>query len=164
MNVFLGLGSNIGNRKANIVLALSILQSSGFVSIKDFSSFYETSPIGPKQRNFYNICIRADTLLEPLKLLDLIKDIENLMGRKKAKKWTARIIDIDILFFGNKIVKNDRLNIPHKEIKNRLFVLIPLSEIAPNLLFPNSNKKIKDILKDKLLTLNCQKIKIAPRS
>jgi 2-amino-4-hydroxy-6-hydroxymethyldihydropteridine diphosphokinase len=148
--IYLGLGSNIGKRAENIISALSFLQSSGFVKIEKTSSFYETFPIGPKQRKFYNITIKASTSLNPQNLLSLIKQIEELMGRKKTLHWGPRVIDIDILFFNNNIISEKNLIIPHKEIQNRLFVLIPLNEIAGDFVCPLSNKKISSILSEKL--------------
>lgn len=159
-NIYLSLGSNIGNRKENIFSALSMLQSSGFVNIQKISSFYETSAIGPKQRNFYNIVVKAQTSLIPFKLLTIIKHIEKLLGRKDAARWTARIIDIDILIYGKKSIKMKDLLIPHKEMLNRLFVLVPFNEIAPNFKYPILNRKINQILKDRMLTLKKQKVKI----
>jgi 2-amino-4-hydroxy-6-hydroxymethyldihydropteridine diphosphokinase len=157
---YLSLGSNVGNRAYNIIFALSILQSSSFVNIKKISSFYATSPIGPQQRNFYNIAVKAETSLNPQSLLSLVKQIEEIMGRKKTLCWGPRIIDIDILFFNDFVIENDNLTIPHKEILNRLFVLIPLNEISKNLIYPVLNKKINYILSEKLLTLKLQKVKI----
>jgi len=158
--VYLGLGSNIGNRAENIISALSFLHSSGFADIKKISSFYETSAVGPKQRNFYNIAAEAETVLNPFDLLIMIKQAEGLLGRKQAKRWGPRAIDIDILFYGNKIISDSSLKIPHKEIQNRLFALAPLSEIASDFYHPILHRKIKDIYKSGLLTLNDQKIKI----
>lgn len=169
--IYLSLGSNIGNRAENIISALSFLQSSGFVNILRISSFYETSAVGPKQRNFYNIAVEADTGLSPYGLLALAKHAEFLLGRlsaKNAKRWGPRIIDIDILFFGNKIISegsfaarlDSRLIIPHKEIENRLFVLCPMNELAPDFVHPVLNRKINQILKNNLLTLKDQKVKI----
>ena len=154
--IYLSLGSNIGDMAENIMSALSFLQSSGFVEIKKISSFYETSAVGPKQRNFYNIAVEAWTQLSPYGLLALIKHGEFLLGRKKRKTaelWGPRRIDIDILFFGNKIIKKDSfaakldtdLVLPHKEIGNRLFVLCPLNEIAPDFVHPVLNRKINAI-------------------
>ncbi|MCL2389847.1 MAG: 2-amino-4-hydroxy-6-hydroxymethyldihydropteridine diphosphokinase [Endomicrobia bacterium] len=172
--IFLSLGSNIGNRKENIISALSFLESSGFVKINKISSFYETSPVGPKQMNFYNIVVEALTILPPGDLLRLVKRTEEILGRKFSHRWTARLIDIDILFYNNKIQTtanvdsrfrgNDRrggaLTIPHKEISNRLFVLIPMAEIATDFVHPVLNKKIGRILEKKLLTLGNQKVRI----
>jgi 2-amino-4-hydroxy-6-hydroxymethyldihydropteridine diphosphokinase len=154
------MGSNVGDRAENIIFALSVLQSGGFVDVKKISSFYETYPIGPKQRKFYNIAVKATASLNPQKLLSLIKQTESLMGRKKTLRWGPRIIDIDILFFNNIVIAEKNLTVPHKEIQNRLFVLAPLNEISGNFICPLSNKKISRILSEKLLTLRCQKVKI----
>jgi 2-amino-4-hydroxy-6-hydroxymethyldihydropteridine diphosphokinase len=158
--IYLGLGSNIGNRVENIIFALSVLQSSSFISIKKISSFYETYPIGPKQRKFCNIAVKVNTSLNPHDLLSIIKQTEKLMGRKKFFHWGPRIIDIDILFFNRTVIAEKKLIVPHKEIQNRLFVLSPLNEISKSFICPILNKKIGTILSEKLLTLSCQKVKI----
>ncbi|WP_158408998.1 2-amino-4-hydroxy-6-hydroxymethyldihydropteridine diphosphokinase [Endomicrobium proavitum] len=166
--IFLGLGSNIGDRAENIISALSILQSSGFVNIQKISSFYETSAVGPKQRKFYNVVVQAQTNLTPQNLLTLVKQTEVILGRKPSGKWLPRVIDIDILFYGRSVI-NSQLSIlnsqlplivPHKEIEHRLFVLIPLAEIAPNFVHPVLNRKINNILKINSLTLLNQKVRI----
>jgi 2-amino-4-hydroxy-6-hydroxymethyldihydropteridine diphosphokinase len=158
--VYLGLGSNIGDRGGNLISALSFLQSSGFVDIVKISSFYETSAVGFKQRGFYNIAVKAKTELLPRELLCLVKNIEVLAGRKPSKRWGPRVIDIDILFFSDKIINERDLVIPHKEIQNRLFVLCPLNEISPRLVHPVLNGKINEILTENRLTLKNQKVKI----
>ncbi|MDR1244094.1 MAG: 2-amino-4-hydroxy-6-hydroxymethyldihydropteridine diphosphokinase [Endomicrobium sp.] len=158
--IYLGLGSNIGNRLENILSTLSFIQSSLLIKIVKLSSLYETSPVGPTQKFFYNITLKAKTNLHPYDLLFFLKQLEQILGRKKTIKWGPRIIDIDILFFGNKNFNNSLLSIPHKELQNRLFVLIPLNEIAKNLVYPTLNKTIHVILKEKLLTLKQQKVKI----
>jgi 2-amino-4-hydroxy-6-hydroxymethyldihydropteridine pyrophosphokinase len=169
--IFLSLGSNIGDRTENIMSALSFLQSSGYINIKKISSFYKTLAIGPKQRDFYNIAVEAGTELSPYGLLSLVKHAETLLGRtdgKNPKRWGPRLIDIDILFFDKKIIQKDSfaarldegLIIPHKEISKRLFVLIPLNEIASDFVHPILNRKINQILRENLLTLKKQKVKI----
>jgi 2-amino-4-hydroxy-6-hydroxymethyldihydropteridine diphosphokinase len=161
--IYLGLGSNIGDRAENIISALSLLQSSGYVEIEKISSFYETSPIGPKQRNFCNIAAKAKTGLLPKALLVLIKQAEAILGRKPSRRWGKRTIDIDILFYASKVVNFQfSLTVPHKEIENRLFVLAPLNEIAPDFKHPVLNKRIGVILKNKLSALmqNGQKVRI----
>jgi 2-amino-4-hydroxy-6-hydroxymethyldihydropteridine diphosphokinase len=157
--IYLSLGSNIGDRAENIISALSFFRSSSFVDIKEISSFYETSPIGPKQKSFYNIVVGAKTNLNPQNLLSIIKQIEEIMGRAKTLHWGPRIIDIDILFFNNNIIAKKHLTVPHKEIQNRLFVLIPLAEIVESFVHPILKQKIGDILNEKLLTLRCQNVK-----
>ena len=142
---YLSLGSNIGNRKKNIEKALVQLEKNSIKKIK-LSSFYETEPVGPVQRNFYNIAGKFKIELTPFDLLKKIKEIESLLGRKKTYRWGPRVIDIDILFYGKKIIKTKNLIIPHKEICKRLFVLIPLNEIAPNLVHITAHKKIKNLL------------------
>lgn len=161
--IYLGLGSNIGNREENIFMALSFIQSSLLVEVIKISSLYKTSPIGPQQKSFYNIVIKAKTNLTALCLLFFLKQLEKVLGRKKTTKWGPRIIDIDILFFGSKTISHPKLFVPHKELQNRLFVLVPLNEIARNLLHPTLNKTIHSILEHKLLTLNNQKVKIMNR-
>ncbi|MDR1696171.1 MAG: 2-amino-4-hydroxy-6-hydroxymethyldihydropteridine diphosphokinase [Endomicrobium sp.] len=197
--IYLGLGSNIGNRAENIISALSFLQSSGFVKINKISNFYETSPVGPKQRDFYNIAAKAKTSLKPHDLLFLVKKAEEILGRKPSKRLAKRLIDIDILFYNDEITagigsgfrRNGKakaaiakakapkqskvpaansafrsplfalpLTIPHKEVCRRLFVLIPMAEIAPDYIHPVLNRKIKHILKSKLLTPCNQKVRI----
>ncbi|MDR0956455.1 MAG: 2-amino-4-hydroxy-6-hydroxymethyldihydropteridine diphosphokinase [Endomicrobium sp.] len=160
--LYLGLGSNIGNRVGNIIFALSFLQSSLFVDIKEISSFYKTSPVGgPKQRSFYNVVIKAYTSLNCDDLLLFLKQVEYyIFKRKKTMKWGPRRIDIDILFFGKKVVNRINLVIPHKEILNRLFILIPLNEIACQFEHPVFKRKIGDILSENLLILKHQKVKI----
>ncbi len=110
------------------------------------SSIYETSPYGYKdQENFFNAVIKIETELNLIELLDFLKFVENDIGRIKRNKWGPREIDLDILFFNDMEFSNEKITIPHKEIIYRDFVLIPLSEIASNLIHPTLNKKISDI-------------------
>lgn len=158
--VYLSLGSNIGNRAENILSALSFLQSSNLIDIIKVSSFFETSAVGFKQRNFYNITAEIRTNLTPDDLLSVLKQAEIILGRKPSKRWGPRTIDIDILFYGRQIIKQGNLVVPHKEIQNRLFVLCPLAEISPDLTHPVLNRKINEILKKNRLTHSDQKVKI----
>jgi 2-amino-4-hydroxy-6-hydroxymethyldihydropteridine diphosphokinase len=159
-NIFLGLGSNLTNRADNLLSALSFIASSRRLDIKKISSFYETSPVGPAKRNFYNGVAQVSSNLSPQELLVLIKNIEKALGRKKTLRWGSRIIDIDILFFGNKIITQNDLSIPHKQIQNRLFVLAPLNEIAPNFIDPISKQKIKNLFRTASLNIATQMVKI----
>ena len=142
--IYLSLGSNIGNRKTKLEKALTELNKNNIKEIK-ISSFYETEPIGPKQRNFYNIAGKFKTNLSPQELLKTVKQIEEKLGRKKTYRWGPRVIDIDILFYGNKIIKTKNLIIPHKEIANRAFVLVPMKEIVPNFIHPIYRKTMKTL-------------------
>ncbi|MFC1501263.1 2-amino-4-hydroxy-6-hydroxymethyldihydropteridine diphosphokinase [Elusimicrobiota bacterium] len=134
--VYVGLGSNIGNRKLNIKKALKFLSDINDFFILKTSSLYETSAIGPSQRSFINCVIKAKTKLDPHELLKNMQKIEKTMGRQKTVKWGPRIMDLDILLYGKTVIKSENLTIPHKEMEKRLFVLDPLSEISPKLIHP----------------------------
>ena len=142
--IYLSLGSNIANRKKNLEKALTELYKNNIKQIK-ISSFYETEPVGPKQRNFYNIAGKFKTDLKPQELLKTVKQIEEKIGRTKTYRWGPRVIDIDILFYGKQIIKSENLMIPHKEIMNRAFVLVPMKEISPNFIHPIYHKTIKTL-------------------
>lgn len=128
--VFLGIGSNLGNRHKNIIIALYLLKETPGIRIKKMSRLYETVPEGgPRQRNFINGAIRIETSLSPLKLLERLKHIERLLGRKKTLKDWPRPIDLDILLYGTLVLNNKKLKIPHPRMFEREFVLKPLREI-----------------------------------
>lgn len=134
IEIGLGLGSNIGDKPANIKKALALIESRGLARLIAVSSIYKTPPWGYlEQENFANACALAKTTLGPEALLAAIKAIETDMGRRETVRWGPRLIDIDILFYGNEPLKTDDLVLPHKELFNRAFVLIPLAEIAPGL-------------------------------
>jgi 2-amino-4-hydroxy-6-hydroxymethyldihydropteridine diphosphokinase len=133
VTIGLGLGSNIGDKAGNIRTALARL-ADGICTITAVSSLYRTAPWGfAAQEDFANACALASTQLTPEALLGEIKRIEADMGRQKTVRWGPRLIDIDILFYGDAPIVTDDLNLPHKELFNRAFVLVPLAEIAPNL-------------------------------
>lgn len=132
--VFLGLGSNIADRKKNINTAIDFISQNGKIKIVKFSHIYESPPWGYKnQENFYNQVIEIETELEPYELLIFVKSIEKKMGRQTDIKWGPRNIDIDILIFPDIIIKGDFLNIPHRYLLNRCFWLVALSEIDESL-------------------------------
>tara|TARA_B100000470_G_C19524550_1_gene273333 strand:+ start:51 stop:557 length:507 start_codon:yes stop_codon:yes gene_type:complete len=127
-SVFLGLGSNLGDRLQNINLAVDLLAECGVITSR-VSSVWETVPVPSGQPLFFNACIEVSTFLSPEKLLDIVKHIEHVVGRRPSKHWAPRPIDIDILLYGNEIVRVERLTIPHSHLSERPFVLLPLSEI-----------------------------------
>jgi 2-amino-4-hydroxy-6-hydroxymethyldihydropteridine diphosphokinase len=143
---YIALGSNKGDRFEYLTRAIQeIIQDKNNI-IENVSSIYETLPYGYKdQGNFYNAVIKITTSYELLDLLDLLKSIEKKLGRENSTKWGPREIDLDILFYNDLIFSNNRITVPHKEAANRDFVLIPLSEIAPDLNHPALNQKICDI-------------------
>jgi 2-amino-4-hydroxy-6-hydroxymethyldihydropteridine diphosphokinase len=145
INVFLGLGSNIGDRKANLKTASDLIEK--FIGkIAKRSHLYETQPWGqPEQEWFYNQVIMINTTLDPRGLLEAVGQIERQMGRKRTEKWGPRIIDVDILFYGKRVIRDKGLEIPHPELQERSFVLVPLMEIAPEYEHPVLKKQIDEL-------------------
>jgi len=161
VRIFLGLGSNIGDRAGQIKDAVGIIKSNPHFRNVRVSRFYESSPVGPKQRDFVNAVLRARTDMPVMELLSFIKDVEKKLGRKKRMlMWGPRDIDIDILFFGSKVLKKKELKIPHAELAKRLFVLVPLGDIAPGFRHPVLKKTVSAMKKELLLTSPEQKVKI----
>ena len=145
---FLLTGGNLGDRLKNLERAAQLLEKNCGRMIKR-SSVYETAAWGKTdQANFLNQVLEMETALTPQLLISEILKIENLMGRERTEKYGPRIIDIDILFFNDEMINAPGLMIPHPELQNRRFVLIPLAEIAPNLSHPILKKNIVQLLKD----------------
>ncbi|MDR0690673.1 MAG: 2-amino-4-hydroxy-6-hydroxymethyldihydropteridine diphosphokinase [Streptococcaceae bacterium] len=131
---YLALGSNLGVPIENLRKSLKYLSQK--MIIKDRSKIYETKPYGEvEQNNFLNAVISVETDLTAQELLNVLQAIEKKMGRVRTLHWGARIIDLDILLFGEEVVQSDHLQIPHAELLKRAFVLIPLSDIHPQALF-----------------------------
>jgi len=141
--IFLGFGSNTGDRFENLKGALK------YFDITRVSSIYETSPVGDiHQRDFLNCVAEIRTKLLPKDLLKEIKAIERKLGRKPGPRWGPRVIDIDILFYHYRIINEPELVIPHPRLHERLFVLIPLAEIEPEFTHPVLKKSIKQLVKE----------------
>ena len=145
--VYIGIGSNIGNKKENFLEALSRVAKLPDTKIVKESSLYESEPIGDAKEWYVNGAIEIETKLKPDMLLKKFKNIERAMGRKKVKKrWGARIIDLDILLYDAAIIKKKNLRIPHPEMSSRKFVLLPLGEIAPQVIHPELGVTISELL------------------
>jgi len=143
--VYLSLGTNIGNRPANLKQALSSLPPQ--MTVKKKSRVYETPPWGyTEQDNFLNQVVKVSTYLEPEPLLKHIKRLEVALGRKSTFRHGPRLIDIDILFYDEEILETSSLVIPHPHLHERGFVLMPLMDIAPDLVHPVQKKKIRELM------------------
>ena len=145
--VFIGIGSNVGDRLKNINKAIELVNENQDCKVVKTSRFYESKAFGVKDQNdFLNSVICIDTNLDPVNLLEFLKNIESKIGRTKTEKWGPREIDLDILLFSNMVFSEKGLTIPHKGIQERDFVMIPLTEIESEIVHPVLKVKIKDLI------------------
>ena len=141
-SVYLSLGSNLGDREANLRRAVEALQEE--LTVTALSSLYETEPVGVLQQpSFLNLALAATTDLAPFDLLALVKRVEREVGRRPTFRWGPRVVDVDIILFGDHIVDTAELIIPHREMTRRAFVLIPLAEIAPDAVDPVTGTSVR---------------------
>ncbi|MEB3060711.1 2-amino-4-hydroxy-6-hydroxymethyldihydropteridine diphosphokinase [Parvimonas micra] len=146
--VWIALGSNMGEGRKNLDLAIKMMNERG-VSVKKVSTYIETEPYGyTEQDNFVNAVCIAETKLSPRELLEVLLKIELDMGRVRIIKWGPRIIDLDILFYEDLIIDEEDLKVPHIEIQKRSFVLEPVNEISPDKIHPVFKKTVHQLLLD----------------
>lgn len=145
IRVFLGIGTNLGDRERNLQEARAALSQR--LEILKESSIYQTAPWGYlDQPAFLNQVIEAQTDLSSLSLLDFLKQTEKQLGRQANFRFGPRLIDLDILFYGNRIIQTPRLQVPHPHLTERAFVLIPLAEIAPEFVHPQNKQTVTQLL------------------
>jgi len=146
--IYLGIGSNLGDKKKNCITAINQIESSSRISRIYQSSFYKTEPVGVENQEwFINCAVTFNTALNPMELLKLIQKIELNLQRQRPYRWAPRTIDLDILFFDQEIINLPELIIPHPLLHKRRFALIPLEEINPELVHPVFKCTISELVK-----------------
>lgn len=144
--IFLSLGSNIGDREKNLHTAIMALAEAN-VRVTRVSSFYETEPVDLREQPwFLNCAAQAETELPPLELLGALREIESHMGSRKLVPKGPRLIDLDLLLYGEETIDTPELQVPHPRMLLRKFVLMPLAEIAPNLRHPSWGEIVSQVL------------------
>ena len=146
---YIGIGSNLGSPLENCKKSIALLGEQPGIEVIACSSFFETEPVGPADQNwFLNAVAKIATDLEPLPLLEILLAIESDMGRIRNEKWGPRVIDLDLILFKDRVLKNSRLEIPHPLMAQRRFVLAPLAELAPDLIHPIEKKAVRQLLSE----------------
>jgi len=146
--VYIGIGSNLGDREEHCLKAIRLFSEKGILVTRR-SSMYETEPWGVKdQPKFLNMAIEGETGLTPAGLLEVLKMTEDEVGRTKTYRWGPRVIDLDILLYDDLVISTPELTIPHPRMHEREFVLRPLAEIAPEKIHPMLEKTMRELLSD----------------
>jgi 2-amino-4-hydroxy-6-hydroxymethyldihydropteridine diphosphokinase len=144
--VYIGLGSNLGDREVNLLSAVDALGRIDAAAVRARSSLYDSAPWGPPQPRYLNAVVQLECDLAPQRLLCILKQIETDLGRVPAPRLSARQIDLDILLWGDRLVADANLQIPHLELHRRRFALEPLAELAPEARHPMLGKSVLELL------------------
>ena len=147
ITTFIGLGSNVGDRLAALASAVAALDASNGITYARNSSVYETAAVGPAQPDYLNAVVEVRTTLRPHALLARLKAIERDLGRIERERWGPREIDLDLLLYGEETVSEPGLRVPHAELEQRAFVLVPLADLAPFARVPGS-RLVAELLED----------------
>ena len=162
--VYIGIGSNLGDPYENCIKAVETIKEYPFCRIKALSPFYKTEPVDIEGQNwFVNAVLSIDTSLSAPELIEMLLKIEKKMGRiRSGIRWESRVIDLDILLFGNEIINDKKLTVPHPRMHMRRFVMAPMADIAPELIHPVQKKNMADLLKE--IPSEEQKVKLMEKN
>ncbi|MBW1999697.1 MAG: 2-amino-4-hydroxy-6-hydroxymethyldihydropteridine diphosphokinase [Deltaproteobacteria bacterium] len=146
---YVGIGSNLGDRFHNCTRAIDLVDRTPDCKIRGCSDWFWTEPIGVTDQDWYlNGVACLETGVSAMELLEILLSIERDMGRVREKRWEARTIDLDLLIFGQEIIRNESLVVPHPRLQARRFVLVPMVQIAPDLIHPSLGVTMKELLED----------------
>ncbi len=148
VRAYIALGSNLGDRALAIARATAQLADEE-LSVTRSAPIYQTAPVGPPgQPEYYNTVVEVETTKTPDALLDHVKRLEKALGRTESVRWGPRVIDLDILLYGGDVLRGPRLVVPHPEMHHRAFVLVPLLDLAPELMVPGLGLSVRSLLAD----------------
>ncbi|MFW6104502.1 MAG: 2-amino-4-hydroxy-6-hydroxymethyldihydropteridine diphosphokinase [Candidatus Bipolaricaulota bacterium] len=146
VKAYIGLGSNLGNRRKNIENSIGLLTLMEGIKLGKQASLYETEPVGPIQPWFINTAIEIETSHPPGVLLTKCKEVESRIGRVDSIEWGPRLVDLDLLLVEDQVIEDEGIKVPHPQLAQRRFVLLPLLELEPDLVHPKLDVPLKDIL------------------
>jgi 2-amino-4-hydroxy-6-hydroxymethyldihydropteridine diphosphokinase len=147
VRIYVGVGSNLGDRWGRLALAARELRAAPRVALAAASRVWDAAPLGPPQPRYLNAVLELETKLPPLGLLDLLQEIERTGGRvRSGVRWAARTLDLDILLYGDAVMRHPRLVVPHPDLAVRRFVLAPLAELCPDRVVPGTGRTVAQLL------------------